>query len=359
MGGQALRNALEKTADHSDYEASRGEPHAHGAVLVSAVFDAFLRIYMKRTRDLVRLATGGTGVLPPGEIPFDLAERLTTEATKVAGHVLDICIRALDYCPPIDITFGEYLRALITADFDAVRDDNNGYRVAFISAFRERGIYPSNVAHLAVDSLLWEPPPLAAEAFQEIIGKMDFRWTHYEDETNGMDYNGQHKGVGHDRWMAHKKSEKNRLALLHWLVNPKSAAIYKTLGCRPAKKVDMIDGITGEVRPVEVHSVRLARRVTKDGRINSDVVAEITQTFRPANEPHARIRGGCTLIVDLQSSNPRYVIRKRLDGPDNVASQFRSLMAVKHEGNDNSLRSNYYGAPTTISEPFALLHGRH
>ena len=53
-----------------------------------------------------------------------------------------MCIRALDYCPPVDITFGEYLRALITADTDLVPNDKLGYRIAFIEAFRNRGIYP-------------------------------------------------------------------------------------------------------------------------------------------------------------------------------------------------------------------------
>jgi hypothetical protein len=120
----------------------------------SSVFAAFLNIYRNRAADLVRLATGGTGVLMEGDIPDDLARRLTIEASKSARHVLDICIRALDYCPPVDITFGEYLRALITADYDAVRDDVHGYRVAFISAFRDRGIFPTGVQHLAVDSLL-------------------------------------------------------------------------------------------------------------------------------------------------------------------------------------------------------------
>jgi len=43
---------------------------------------------------------------------------------------------------PIDIVFGEYLRALITADTDLVPYDRLGYRIAFIEAFRNRGIYP-------------------------------------------------------------------------------------------------------------------------------------------------------------------------------------------------------------------------
>lgn len=47
--------------------------------------------------------------------------------------------RALDYLPPVDVTFLEYLRALITADFDLVGDDRYNYRVAFVEAFSRRG----------------------------------------------------------------------------------------------------------------------------------------------------------------------------------------------------------------------------
>src|SRR5262249_45433101 len=143
-----------------EYEQKRaeGEPHVLGGVLIAAVFDAFLDIYRRRSADLIRLATSGTGVLPPGEIPYDLVTRLSEEASKVAGNVLNICIRALDYCPPVDLRFGEYLRALITADRDLVPDDPWGYRPAFIQGFRRRGIYPENVRNLSSDSLCWEHP---------------------------------------------------------------------------------------------------------------------------------------------------------------------------------------------------------
>ena len=132
--------------------------HARGAILVAAVFDAFLSIYRDRTRDLLRLASGGTGVLPDGELHPDLVNRLAQEAAKAAGHVLNMCIRALDYCPPVDLTFGEYLRALITADMDLMPEDQHRYRVAFIEAFRRRGIYPRDVRTLSEDSLRWARP---------------------------------------------------------------------------------------------------------------------------------------------------------------------------------------------------------
>ena len=72
--------------------------------------------------------------------------------------MLEICIRALDYCPPVDITFADYLRALITADADLVGVDKYGYRVAFLEAFQARGIYPDDVRTLSVESLRWSPP---------------------------------------------------------------------------------------------------------------------------------------------------------------------------------------------------------
>jgi len=105
------------------------EPHARGSILVAAVFDAFLTIYKSRTADLLRIATGGSGVLPQGQLHPDLVNRLADEAAKTAQHVLTICIRALDYCPPVDVYFGDYLRAVITSDYDLVRDDDLSYRV--------------------------------------------------------------------------------------------------------------------------------------------------------------------------------------------------------------------------------------
>ena len=120
---------------------------------MAALFLAFQNIYADRSRDLYRIATGGTGKLPEGDIHPDLVARLADEAAKSARHVLTMCVRALDYVPPVDLTFGEYLRALITADYDIVRDDDRHYRVAVIDAFRRWGIYPSDVNVLDEDSL--------------------------------------------------------------------------------------------------------------------------------------------------------------------------------------------------------------
>ena len=118
------------------------EPHARGAILVAAVFEAFLTIYKRRIADLLRIASGGSGQLSPGELHPDLVERLAQEAAKTARHVLHMCIRALDYCPPVDVDFGDYLRALITADADLVMRDRFNYRLAVVDAFHRRASTP-------------------------------------------------------------------------------------------------------------------------------------------------------------------------------------------------------------------------
>ena len=41
-----------------------------------------------------------------------------------------------DYCPPVDVRLGDYLRALVTADYDLVPDDPWGYREALVRGFR-------------------------------------------------------------------------------------------------------------------------------------------------------------------------------------------------------------------------------
>jgi hypothetical protein len=138
--------------DPDDYRNIK-EPHARGSILVAAVFEAFISIYKSRIADLMRIASNGTGILQQGELHPDLVKRLANEAARASGHVLNMCIRAVDYCPPVDLTFGDYLRAIITADVDLVADDTKDYRLAFIDAFRRRGIYPEGIKTLSVGSL--------------------------------------------------------------------------------------------------------------------------------------------------------------------------------------------------------------
>ncbi|MBS1691373.1 MAG: hypothetical protein JST91_04050 [Actinobacteria bacterium] len=150
-----LRTALMKP-DKNAYANAR-EEHARGAVLVAAVMDGFLRSYHEGIEDLVRIATAGTGVLQPGALHPDLVDRVAAVACFTADRITQICIRAFDYLPPVDVTFSDYLRALVTADIDLFPDDSIHLRANLIEGFRARGIYPSGVASLAERSLRIEP----------------------------------------------------------------------------------------------------------------------------------------------------------------------------------------------------------
>ena len=97
-----------------------------------------------------------------------LADILAQEASRLATQFLSICIRAIDYCPPIDLHLGEYLRALITADYDLIPDDPFGYREALIDAFARRAIFPKDVLNLSEDALLWRPSTLKLKRMQEL-----------------------------------------------------------------------------------------------------------------------------------------------------------------------------------------------
>jgi hypothetical protein len=161
----ALRSALGFAPDPQALRNAT-EPHERGAVLVAAIFDAFFSSFMQRTADLLRIARAAAG--DADTIDYDIAARLAKEAAKTAQHFSTMCIRALDYCPPVDITFGEFLRALITADTELYQSDAHDYREALIQAFRARGIVPDGVPSLAEESLLWEPPPEGTPSCEQL-----------------------------------------------------------------------------------------------------------------------------------------------------------------------------------------------
>jgi subtilisin family serine protease len=324
------------------------EPHERGAVLVSAVFAAFLTIYASRCADLIRLATNGSGILPSGDISIDLANRLAGEASKTADHVLNICIRALDYCPPVNLEFGDYLRGLLTADYDLVPDDNRGYRVAFIDAFRQRGIVPYEITHLAEDSLLWEPPPMDEKLmgrFNEVLPSLDLTW-----------------GLTIERKSAFECSQKNGGILKTWLAyarDPERRLLRQILGFEePAKRRTITVGdqtLIGEVRPIEAHSVRVCKRTAPDGSSKSTLVIELTQAFW-ADPDKERYRGGCTLLFDLNDNTLKYMVRKKLLSPwsmqKQVAARSAAMMSAAVHG------QVYYppNDPTGRGKAFAIMH---
>ena len=185
MGNRkALRSALGTPPDPKLLETTF-EAHDRGAILVAAVFDAFFSVYINRTRDLIRMAYPDGRAIIPNFLHADLANRLADEAAKTASRIQNICLRALDYCPPMDITFGDYLRAIVTADRDAMSEDSMGYRTAIINAFRARGVRPEGVISYSEDALSW--PTYAGVSLTQANPDFQRLWpdlNRLEDEPN-------------------------------------------------------------------------------------------------------------------------------------------------------------------------------
>jgi hypothetical protein len=137
------------------------EAHDRGAILVAAIYGAFLSIYRNRAVDLYRIASDGKSEIALHLLAPDLVNRLALEASRAARHVLRMCIRAIDYFPPVDITFGDFLRAIVTADADVVPDDPLHYRVAFMESFRHWRIYPEGLESYSSESLIFPPIDLS------------------------------------------------------------------------------------------------------------------------------------------------------------------------------------------------------
>jgi len=379
----ALRSAIGKDPDPTAFQTTI-EPHARGSILVAAVFDAFLTVYKSRIEDLMRIATGGTGILPEGAIHPDLVNRMAEEAARVSQHILRMCIRALDYCPPVDITFGEYLRAIVTADSDLNPTDQGGYRIAMIESFRRRGIYASNVRSLSEESLLWFPPEgddVLAKFFdssrQEKIQKYETLQKRRQDKRESIFRTEQGFRSDIKNWILRDLS--SQYLQEYRTVDMITEVIRKSLNLKlwPDDKYQsiFIDEETG--RPeIKINSVRLAYRTSLSLQSLSDLVVEINQRRRgyldldkqaavdagaiPPDEPDFIFRGGATMLIDINTGRVRYVISKGIDSDHrlNIQRQYLSdsetSLVYTYFGNP---RLNYFKADGSQREPFALLHG--
>ena len=120
------------------------EPHSRGEILVHPMLNAFVDVWSERVKPFVR----------SGSVT---ATRLWEEAAEAADHLLTMSIRALDYCPPLDLTFGDYLSALLTSDMVLVPDDSKyGYRDRLRKHFGAWGIAPSSKGGLETGA--WQGP---------------------------------------------------------------------------------------------------------------------------------------------------------------------------------------------------------
>lgn len=282
---KALRGAL-GTPPNSKALESTFEPHERGAILVAAIFDAYFTSLQNKTADLFRIARAGGTQVTANDIHPDLAKRLCDEATKLAQHFMNVCIRAIDYCPPVDLTFGDYLRALITSDSDLFPEDTFDYREALIESFRLRGIRPDDVISMSEESLRWQ----------------------------GVDPNQAVpvcKGLQFDLMNGESKEMKKR-----------NAQLLSTFGTTYAKELHLATDLGKNPHAQSFHPVI---RIN-DGFSTVQIVTELLQRKdalldpKDPNSPKIRIYGGSTVHLESDGS-VRYIIHKGIDDPERQARQ--------------------------------------
>jgi hypothetical protein len=300
--GQALRRSvlLKPTGDNVA-EPRFQEAHVRGELLVAAMMNAFLDIWEARLAKI--------GTIAEGKRDRSL---VVEQGATVADHLLTIAIRAIDYCPPTDLTFGDYLSAMLTIDREVVPDDSRfGYRQALLKNFRDFGIEPA--AGAGPDG-----------AWRLCEADLSYGRIHFDSML-------------HDREEVFRFLWENRVAL----------------------------GVEGPGY-LEVQSVRPSVRVGPDGFVLHETVAEYVQILTvtaaelveaigvapPEGLPgwrRLRIYGGGALVFD-EYGRLKYQIANPLGGTaDARTRQERRLRCLWESGYFDS-------PPSETAAPFAALH---
>ena len=295
----ALRDAFDDKPDPARLASTR-EPHARGAILVQAIFDAYRTTYLARVQDLLRLASGGSGILPAGRPHPDLVQRLAGEASTLAQLFFDRCVQAFTYLPPIDVTFSDFLQAVVTVDVVTSPADDS-FRTSIIEACRRRGIYTTQAGSLA-DQAVALPPYAGPHLVLDVVPQLVLRTTRVLGEWRGRNRPGE--------------AESRRIfsALSAWAI-----ANWAALGL-----VEPVKGST-DIDPVGFHST--IRRQT-NGQPWVDTVIQFVQRRRDLSSPdlHGVVpKAGVTLVADAVGI-VRYLIGKPMNESTARLSELRHML---------------------------------
>jgi hypothetical protein len=267
--------------------------------------------------------------------------------------VLRMCIRALDYCPPTDISFGAYLRALITADLDNVADDEHGYRTAFLESFRRHDLLPTNLRTVSIETLRWRRPANPSPAWlAAAVAALEIDWSSDLPRETISDTAERRCHIFHRALRAAMSADPDAMALLGLV--PGLPLYDESTGAFSAERVP-----TG----FEVRNVRAARRQGPDGGVSEQIIIILAQR-RP--EPYDGVDiangffwhcGGSTIVIDPgRGGRPpaiRYAIVKSIGNAERLDRERR----FRNDPPSDGLRALYFGDPAIAgNEPFAALH---
>jgi hypothetical protein len=279
-----LRQPTAKAPEKGDENPELREPHDRGEVLVGAMMNGFLEIWHERIQELLGDRSGGTAKVD--------RRRVVEDGAVIADQLLTMAIRAIDYCPPTDLQFSDFLSALLTADRELRPDDARiGFRRILRENFGAYGITPTSKGD-GTEPGVWEPPDCVIR-----------------NERVHLD------SLRHDRDEVFRFLWENRDAL-----GLERDAYTRVLSVRPAVRVNPDDGFVLRETVAEYH------------QILNVIAAELKHLGirKPKEMPadqQVTLYGGGALVFD-EFGRLKFHIRNRLLNPQRQTDRLAALWAA-------------------------------
>jgi hypothetical protein len=287
------------------------EPHLRGEVLVAAILDTLIAMWSERVCPLIH----------DGFIDRD---RAGEEGAKSAAHLLTMCLRAIDYLPPVDFDFEDFLGAAFLADAQLAPDDPHGYRPALLHAFRRLGITLPPEGRIVDLAMAPTAPRYHGLNFAAMRSDADevsrFVWE-----------NGPWLDID-TRYYTHVESVRPSVR-----VGPDGLVVHET--------------VADYVQMLEVNGTEFLQLSNSSHADTPDAGA---QQLPPFVTPDTAIQlfGGGTLVFD-QFGRAKYHIRKPLTDWER---QTRRLAYLARNGMFDTRRRLGFSSGAAIGQQFAALH---
>ncbi|MBK7874297.1 MAG: hypothetical protein IPJ77_00825 [Planctomycetes bacterium] len=289
LRGDALRRSVTLRPSNRLYTSEQyEEPHVRGELLVAAVMQAFVACWAMRIAKLGEVSKGMVN-----------RERAVEDGADLADALLTMAIRALDYCPPCDLSYPDYLSALLTADRELRRDDGRwGLRERLTKSFAAFGIDPVPGSDAAG---CWQAPKHPE--------RLVYRRTHFESLRRDP------QEVFRFVW--------ENLDELH--VDP--SAYTQVISVRPCMRVEP-DGFVLHETVAEVHQT-----IELEARELSERGIDVPPGMAP--EQRVVLFGGGTFVFD-EYGRLKYEIHKRVDDQKRQSARLAYLWRQAPSDHDPS-----------------------
>jgi hypothetical protein len=111
------------------------EEHDWSEILTGVYYDLLQYLYVRNLKDVTSADGKKRKRRNQGHT--------ITALFRAADQTASVMLRAIDYCPPVDLRYDEYARALLRADEVAYPEDSYGIRSELNRIFRRRGLKPA------------------------------------------------------------------------------------------------------------------------------------------------------------------------------------------------------------------------